>query len=147
MVFMACGTPQPRNAPSQPTRAAGSDAGSADPSAGALQRPSATNTVYPTRVCIDGNDLVFENSCGCNDGLLCRVGEVANETVAVTLTLDPSRLSMCDDCFPMVPARCALPSLKGKGDSIAVAINGQAAFTLALDRAGKPIHGSCWTRP
>jgi hypothetical protein len=161
--LVACSTPQPKDVPAKPKVAAGSvavpagsDAVPADaarPDAtrapqrvvGTLHPPSATAALYPTRVCIDGNELVFEHDCGCNDGLLCRVGAVANGAVAVTLTKDPSRPLMCDDCFPMVPGRCALPSLIGKGNSIAVAINGQAAFELSLDRDGKPIDGSCWT--
>jgi hypothetical protein len=64
--------------------------------------------VTPTRVCLDGNVLVFEHDCGCNDALVCRIIRI-DRAIEVELRTDPTRPAQCDDCFPMVPARCTLP--------------------------------------
>jgi hypothetical protein len=108
---------------------------------GSLAPKLAATTVYPTRVCVDGAELVFENDCGCNDGLLCTIAGTSSPTLAITLAKDPSRMPMCDDCFAMVPGRCTLPALAA--GTWSVTINQQPAFELALPVAD----GSCWTLP
>jgi len=95
--------------------------------------------LWPTRVCVEGNTLVFEHFCGCNDALLCTI-TAAGSTLAVALRKDPSRTPMCLDCFPMVPARCALPTPAAAWN---VTINGHPAFALPIDRAD----GGCWASP
>jgi hypothetical protein len=108
---------------------------------GTLPRRAATRTdAWPSRVCVDGTELVFENDCGCNDKLLCQL-DATTTTLRVTLKLDPKQMKMCDDCFPMIPARCALPPAH-TGPS-KVEINGQLAFVL--DRSAADFDGSCWT--
>jgi hypothetical protein len=79
----------------------------------ASDRPALGPVVSPTRVCIDGSTVVFENNCGCNDALVCTVERVANGPARFALRTDPSRPPRCRDCFPMEPARCALPADAG----------------------------------
>jgi hypothetical protein len=106
---------------------------------GSLAAPRAATAVYPTRVCVDGAELVFENDCGCNDGLLCTIAGATSPTLAITLAKDPSRMPMCDDCFAMVPGRCALPTLAA--GTWKVLVNQQPAFDLPIPAAD----GHCWT--
>jgi hypothetical protein len=65
--------------------------------------------VAVTQLCVEPDGtIVVDNDCGCNDALLC-TAELAGETVSVIVRTDPSRMRTCDDCFRMVPGRCALP--------------------------------------
>jgi hypothetical protein len=105
---------------------------------GQLEPAPAGVPMWPTRVCVDGDGLVFENSCGCNEALLCHVDRADQATITITLRTDPTRMLMCDDCFPMVPARCELPP---GGAPRAIEINGGVAFTLPPGVAD----GRCWT--
>jgi len=122
---------------SAPVRAApAADASAPKLVAGKLAPKLATTTVYPTSVCVHGAELVFENYCGCNDALLCHLDRATATTLAFSLTTDPTRMNVCDDCFAMVPAHCALPP----GDRWIVEINRQLAFEL-----DKPVDGTCFT--
>src|SRR5262249_23939414 len=103
------------------------------PAPATLSRPSA----WPDRVTLDHNTLVFANDCGCNDALVCRLDTTTADTIAFVLATDPARHPMCNDCFPMVPARCELPP---RSRAMTVTINGVAAFVLPAD-AGD---GSVW---
>jgi len=144
----ACGTPQTKPTP---TRLPIGDA--AVPDAPHVRAPQKVvghlimfhhNELWPTRVCVDGADLVFENDCGCNDRILCQVDRVANGTLYISLRKDPERMPMCDDCFAMIAGRCTIPA----GDQWTVAINGHAAFELPVDNHGHgadPRDGDCWT--
>jgi len=136
LLACSCGSSRVEDAPLKPRQVA-----PARTEAGLLAPKLAATAVYPTRVCIDGADLVFENDCGCNDGLLCTVAGATSPTLAITLAKDPSRMPMCDDCFAMVPGRCALPALAV--GIWKVTINQQPGFELAVPAAD----GSCWTLP
>jgi len=98
-------------------------------------------------VCVEGADLVFENDCGCNDSLVCHLDRAENGTLHVTLSLDSTRPKMCDDCFPMIPARCAMPPMPAPqpGAAWTIEINNQTAFVMPLDAQGLPSDGSCWS--
>lgn len=95
-----------------------------------------TGALWPDRVRIEGGAFVFEADCGCNYILHCTASDATNVAIAITLSVDTSH-PMCDDCFPMTPARCALPP---RHATTMVAINGRAAFELPID-AGD---GSLW---
>jgi hypothetical protein len=81
--------------------------------------------VAADRVCVRGGDVVFENDCGCNDGIICTATSVDGAVLHVSLRTDPSRMPMCDDCFAMVPGRCAL-----QPGVAAVSIDGGKAIAL-----------------
>ncbi|HTJ41750.1 MAG TPA: hypothetical protein VL463_06620 [Kofleriaceae bacterium] len=104
---------------------------------GKLNPPHDPQKLWPWRVCVDGHALVFENDCGCNDALLCTLDGVGLKNIAYTLATDPNRMPQCTDCFPMVPARCALPPAKGWRT---VTINNEPAFELPPDAPD----ASCW---
>ncbi len=95
------------------------------------------NALWPSRVCLDHDALVFESACGCNDALLCDLRVTTPTTLDVHLRTDPTRMKTCDDCFPMVPARCPLTQLPRGAWTLT--INGAPAldFTTGADR--------CWT--
>jgi hypothetical protein len=156
LAAIGCRSTRVDDGPARPAVSAPRDAAPVDaPRAPAPQRqrghlaPNADQTaVYPTRVCVDGNELVFENSCGCNDALLCTLDRAENATLHFTLRTDPTRTRTCDDCFAMVPARCGVPPLQDHpaGATWTIVINRQTAFELPLDARGMPIDGSCWTQ-
>lgn len=104
--------------------------------------------LWADRVCVEaagagGHRLVVDNDCGCNDGLLCEPGVAGPGRLELGLRLDPDRQPMCDDCFPMVPGRCALPVLSPGQWTVTLA--GAPLFELVVDGAGQPGAG-CWTR-
>ncbi len=158
-MLIACGNSNPRDVPSHPP-VARDDAAPPDAThVRAAQRVVGTlypkfdkTRVWPSRVCVDGNELVFENDCGCNDRLVCQLDRVARATLYVSLETDPTRMRTCDDCFPMIPGRCALPAPSDDPaqprrdglDTWTLVIGGQAALELPVDRAGLPPDGSCW---
>ena len=154
--MMSCRSPHVDEAPAHPVTAVARDAGSADappiaatpPVVGRLAQRLDKTGVYPTRTCVDGNELVFENSCGCNDALLCTLDRAERATLYFTLRTDPARMNNCDDCFAMVPARCGVPPLQdhAPGARWTIVINQQPAFEMPLDPSGMPIDGSCWTQ-
>jgi hypothetical protein len=91
----------------------------------ATPRAPAGRPVAAERVCTRGGDVVFENDCGCNDAIVCTATSVDGVILHVSLRTDPSRMPMCDDCFPMVPGACTLqPGVN------AVSIDGGAAIPL-----------------
>ncbi|HUJ56991.1 MAG TPA: hypothetical protein VLX92_00705 [Kofleriaceae bacterium] len=102
-----------------------------------------TSSPWPDRVCVRGRELVVENDCGCNDALLCRVDLVGASTIALAITLDPHRMPICLDCYPMVPGHCALPRL-APGPHVVTIGPSQAAFTLPIGKDGTAPDGSCW---
>lgn len=136
VVLGACGTATSPTRPPTPEehRPAPPRQPAARHTVGALATPADGTQLFPSTVCIDGGELVFEHACGCNDRLLCTLVSRANGELAYTLRKDPTRMPMCDDCFPMEPARCELPT-----GAWTVRVNGQAAFALV------PGDGSCWT--
>lgn len=101
--------------------------------------PTGTPIVWPDRVCVTGGDLVFENRCGCNDALVCAVRGAARGTIVVALATDATRMRACDDCFAMVPGRCALPRGLAAG-AWTIEIGGHRAFELTIPAADR-----CWT--
>jgi hypothetical protein len=95
--------------------------------------PVPGRAIAADRVCVRGGDVVFENDCGCNDGIVCTATSVDGAILHVSLRADPSRMPMCDDCFPMVPGKCAL-----QAGIAAVSIDGGPSIAL-------PAAGACQT--
>ncbi len=72
-------------------------------------QPLEGKRVTPTRLCYTDGTLVFENNCGCDEALVCRIDRIDGTHVVVSLATDLTHPSSgCDDCFAMVPARCAI---------------------------------------
>lgn len=118
----ACGAPPPQP-PQQPPP-------QPQPPPSPEPPPLPGKRVTPTRVCYADGALVFEHDCGCNDALACRIDRVDGARVVVSLATDPTRPPQCDDCFAMVPARCAIAPRPR-----VVVVN-----TLAIDLADD----NCW---
>ena len=152
VAWIACASPHPHEIAAPPIvqpRDAAAPADALPPDAarsiaGHLYPKFETTPVYPTRACVDGPDLVFENDCGCNDALICKIDRVEwdKTTLRLELSLDPTRMHTCDDCFAMVPARCPIPPMPNPkpGATWTIVIARQAAFELPVDARS----GSCW---
>jgi hypothetical protein len=76
-----------------------------------LRAAPAGVATWPSRICAQPTrTLVVENDCGCNDALKCEVVRAGKKAIDLRVRTDPTRPRTCNDCFPMVPARCELPS-------------------------------------
>jgi hypothetical protein len=118
------------------------------PDLGKLAREPKDTRVWPDRLCVEampggGHLFVVEKGCGCNEGLLCAPTVTAAGRLELGLHLDLTRMMECDECFPMVPGRCALPALTAGKWQVSQA--GAALFELPVDGAGQPALG-CWKR-
>jgi hypothetical protein len=141
---VCCGSPSVH--PGSPATNAIAAGDASSPTATAGQQPSKLRSppgdqVWPTRVCAANHALVFENSCGCGEVLQCEVRSAIAPTLEVVLRKDPSSGGMCTDCTAMVPARCALPTLRA--GVWTVRLTGSDAFELVANAAGLVVD-RCW---
>jgi len=102
--------------------------------------------IWADRVCTQGTaTLILENNCGCNDALVCAVVRAVDSKLDLDLHTDRKRPKRCDDCFAMVPGRCAIPTPMAPGPW-RVSINATYAFTITVARDGSLPKDTCWPR-
>jgi len=113
---------------------------------GKLHENLKRHPLWPSRMCVDGDDLVVEIDCCCHERVVCHVDRAQNATVDLSLTIDTTTMA-CLSATPMIPGRCAIPTAPPDlaGNSWTIAINGQVALELPLDRSHKAHDGDCWT--